>query len=72
MALPVETDPSLCSGVSEGAEPVEEGPQWKQEEAQVLLQDGGGVEGQGQDQQEAHGPPEGAFSGQGMGLGFLV
>lgn len=37
------------SGVPEGAEPVEERPQRKQEEAQILLQDGGRVEGQGQD-----------------------
>lgn len=59
------TDCTPRSGVPEGAEPVEEGPQREQEEAQVLLQDGGGAEGQGQDQQEAHRSPEGAFPGQG-------
>lgn len=32
---------------------MEERPQWKQEEAQILLQDSGRIEGQGQDQQEA-------------------
>lgn len=44
---------------------MEKRPQWKQEEAQIFLQDSRRVEGQGQDQQEARGSPEGTFSGQG-------